>query len=165
MTRTAIALTLALAFLTACGGDSPTAPEPAPVFPSIAGAYSGALVGTAPWQGQEAGSTIYVEAVFAFSVSQTQGNLSGSHSLSGSALGCTPSLGCATDVLSGGGSFTGTITESGTIRIDFEPLCGSTSSWTGTTLAGGSWEIRGTFALYDGCSVLAQYNATIVMQR
>jgi hypothetical protein len=158
-------LTLALAFLVACGGDSPTAPEPPPVFPSIAGAYSGALVGTAPWQGQEAGSTINLEAAFAFSVSQTQGNLSGSYSLSGSALGCIPSLGCATDVLSGSGSFTGTVTESGTIRIDFEPLCGSTPSWTGTTLSGGSWEIRGTFTLYDACSVVAQFNSTILMQR
>jgi len=151
--------------LSACGGDSPTAPAapPEPSFPQVQGTYTGSMSGTAPWL-TEPGGTVALAADFALTIGQNGGDLSGSWTLAGVAEGCVPGVGCVTDTVSGGGSMSGRVSESGAMVLTFaDPVCGPIT-WTGNVTAQ-VFTVSGPFTLTSGCVAIARYVASITFVR
>ena len=142
------------AMLTACG-DSATDPTP-PTFESVAGTYAGDLAGQA--QG------IVLEAVFSFTFTQSDGDLSGSWSLSG-----TLNDGILIVNIVGSGALNGTITsgQNPSINVTATNACpGYEAAFSGSLdTANDLITLSGPIDILENCIVVLTYDSVILLRR
>ena len=152
-----LAGTSMLFLLAACGGDSPTSPSQH--FESIAGDYTGQMVGLA--QGIE------LNAVFAISISQTNGSASGNYTLSGTLSDGTTQV----DIV-GAGPLSGTVA-SGTnpsvnIAIKVPGCPNYQANFSGAyDSVNRRLTITGPVDIFqnNSCTVALSYSGTIILAR
>jgi hypothetical protein len=144
-------------FLAACGGDSPT--SPAQEFESIAGNYTGEMVGLS--QG------VALDAVFGISISQTSGSASGNYTLSGTLNDGTTQLSIA-----GAGPLSGTVASGTNPSVNLTikvPGCPNyQANFSGAyDSANRRLTITGPveFFQYNSCTVALSYQTTIILTR
>ena len=157
----ALASLVLAALLSACGGDSPTAP-PEPTYHSVAGSYAGTMFGSHPddWT---------LEMDFILSIRQTQGTLTGNYRVEGI---LTDDLDGSTYAISGTGDLEGTVASGDFPSVSFEiipELCPNLAeTWTGTyDQTTQILNVRGTLNVFDSstCENLLLFNGPLSLAR
>ena len=150
-TTTLAALT---SLLWACGGDSATGPN----YESIAGSYSGPVVGLSQGVG--------LDATISFTLAQSAGSLSGTWAMSGSATDGFTTVG-----ISGTGTLSGTIASGGNPSVNisvFVPGCSAyRSDFSGVyDVANRKITVTGAIDLLNNdCSIFRRYQGTLIITR
>jgi hypothetical protein len=153
----ALSGTALLLLLAACGGDSPTSPTQQ--FESIAGNYTGQMVGLS--QG------VALDAVFAISLSQTSGSVTGNYTLTGTLNDGTYQVNVA-----GAGPMSGTVASGTNPSVNLTvkvPGCPNyQANFSGAyDSANRRLTITGPVDFFpqDSCTVALSYPTTIILTR
>lgn len=150
-------LAIIASLLSSCGGDSGTGPTPS--YNSIAGSYSGAMIGNS--QG------VALAATFSLTIAQNQGSTSGTWALTG-----TLNDGVSSLPVSGTGTMTGTVAAGNNPSVNLvikTSLCPAYQAQFSKAFdtANQRLTISGPVEFFanNSCNVVLSYNTTIILNR
>ena len=152
-------LPVVLFFLASCSSDGATGPGKTPVYDTIAGTYSGAMVGLSQGVG--------LNSIFSLTMNQNAGAISGSYGLSG-----TLSDGVTSVQVAGTGTLTGSIAQGSNPSVNLTIRTGACPNYTANfsgayDSANHRLTITGPVEFFanNSCTVVLSYVGTIILNR